>query len=84
MDKEEHVGGQKRKEMTVQKYGPIKRSGNFANLFPVIYLQACMNRTSRGKQETKFRDELARRISQLTTTNQRLYSRALFGRFVEQ
>lgn len=67
------MGGQKRKEMTAQKYGPIKRFGNFANLFPTI-----------GKQETRFRDELARRISQLTTTNQRLYSRALFGRFVEQ
>ena len=77
-------GVRKGKRWQYKKYGPIKRSGNFANLFPTIYLQACMNRTSRGKQETKFRDELARRISQLTTTNQRLYSRALFGRFVEQ
>ena len=79
MDKEEHVGGQKRKEMTAQKYGPIKRFGNFANLFASVHEQ-----NVEGKQETRFRDELARRISQLTTTNQRLYSRALFGRFVEQ
>ena len=45
------MGGQKRKEMTAQKYGPIKRFDNFANLFPTIYLQACMNRTSRGSKK---------------------------------
>ena len=52
--------------------------------FPLFICKRAWTERRGGKQETKFRDELARRISQLTTTNQRLYSRALFGRFVEQ